>query len=1183
MYQGKAIERPLGYRCKKQVGIIMNNSPGKIITFYSYKGGVGRSMILANVAWILASNGKRVLVVDWDLEAPGLHRYFHPFLLEKDLTSTKGLLEFLTDFVDGAITPMDNAEDDPNWYEPFTNILRYAESLEWKFLGDGTIDFVPAGRQGQSYSTKVNLFNWYDFYERLGGGIFLDSVRKKMCAEYDYVLIDSRTGVSDTSGICTVQMPDTLVVFFTANDQSLLGAEGVAASVYNQWQSVESSSEKKKRVIFPVLTRADHSEMDKLDLARHLAKAKFAPFLDHISDTDEYWGNVEIPYISWYAYEEVLATFRDESGQRVSLLAAVEQLVTYMTEGEIRKLIPSSMEDREKILSKFTRHPSQKTYPALLKHHIVVSEKEEQDSNIVWYNHIKKEFHKYLSSKEESEQTEKIIEFLNDLYESFPVKNEYERLKGYVSILTSATLGSLREAGNEQFYNLLKENISVLQEKQLSDVFKPLIEQIIERELDEYGRFVELLREKLVSLSNPNNEEAKRQFRDIVESIVQKGTQQVKEVAVATTKLGVTHMSDSEIEETFGRMENIFKPVRGIQEGFDKIWQAFRITKQGLSDESEKFFDGLTFSIYACQVFPPISEYEDSIHIVSIVNISENYVELYNQYIENKIVELYDDYIKAKDNYPKLFNEIYEYEPVLIGWLQKDEYGNWRDTDEFLIQEAKHMDILEDKNDDKIRVNKIDDFPKFCILFSTRENGWSVMIVTSEPASKRFREEIGLIIDPGKKRQKVAIEDIYNKLYFLTKYYQMPKIEIALFNKELNLPLSETQILATRAGETVLPGKVEYISYKCVDKTGKVYTDRKGKVKKLRHIEIHDTNKIIRNILMRIRKDESPDMIHFSYENFWYVWASKKQNRYLILKLEKELNIDRIMEFQSDIANVLKKENTEEHISRIRKMIQILEINCKKNERERTEEIIGMSLSDFNKNLSKNYSFDNEVLIKLLENNELTNLIGKYCNTLSVKDDKEVRIMEDVFVENITTKIWSRLVKAEKHSDQRKWVDVFVRKDASISPDTGGFRKILKFVNLISKTFIYSWIILLCLLGTLFLFPFSDTFTSIYDIEKFFKNTHNKIDNINNQIGSLTMMNAEDETQIKKIMKMNTDNRINIDQLIDKIRLMNFYKLELINAFDTFIEFFNKNSMYIPDDLEQESQERLRKILLTHF
>ena len=46
------------------------NRNGQVVTFYSYKGGTGRTMALANVAWILAANGNRVLVVDWDLESP---------------------------------------------------------------------------------------------------------------------------------------------------------------------------------------------------------------------------------------------------------------------------------------------------------------------------------------------------------------------------------------------------------------------------------------------------------------------------------------------------------------------------------------------------------------------------------------------------------------------------------------------------------------------------------------------------------------------------------------------------------------------------------------------------------------------------------------------------------------------------------------------------------------------------------------------------------------------------------------------------------------------------------------------------------------------------------------------------------------------------------------------------------
>ncbi len=74
------------------------NSAGKVVTFYSFKGGTGRTMALANVAWILASNGKKVLVVDWDLDSPGLHRYFHPFLDPAKVAATQGIIELITDY-----------------------------------------------------------------------------------------------------------------------------------------------------------------------------------------------------------------------------------------------------------------------------------------------------------------------------------------------------------------------------------------------------------------------------------------------------------------------------------------------------------------------------------------------------------------------------------------------------------------------------------------------------------------------------------------------------------------------------------------------------------------------------------------------------------------------------------------------------------------------------------------------------------------------------------------------------------------------------------------------------------------------------------------------------------------------------------------------------------------------------
>ena len=333
----------------------MSDKSGTIITCYSYKGGSGRSMALANLAWILASNGYKVLAIDWDLEAPGLHRYFQPFLIDADLRSSEGLIDFVWDLAALSMTPPESdASESTNSLEEAADITEYAIRLQWKeteiereeregedtnlwslFPGNGKIDFIPAGSQGSVYAKRVNSFDWDDFYERLGGGSLLNRARQHMKASYDYILIDSRTGVSDTSGICTVQMPDILAVFFTLNNQSLLGAEAVASSV----RTYPERKDKPVR-IFPILTRLDPSEKVKLDAGRQEAKIRFSRFLDHLSpnERDDYWGSIGLPYIPFYSYEEVLAVFGDPPNQIDSLLSSYERFVGYLTEKKVSEL-----------------------------------------------------------------------------------------------------------------------------------------------------------------------------------------------------------------------------------------------------------------------------------------------------------------------------------------------------------------------------------------------------------------------------------------------------------------------------------------------------------------------------------------------------------------------------------------------------------------------------------------------------------------------------------------------------------------------------------------------------------------------------------------------------------------------------------------------------------------------------
>ncbi|MET9802686.1 FxSxx-COOH system tetratricopeptide repeat protein [Streptomyces sp. NPDC006368] len=325
---------------------------GRIVTFYSYKGGTGRTMALANTAWILAANGKRVLAVDWDLEAPGLHRFFHPFLDPSTLGATTGVIDLITEYAWAATSPVRRPDD---WHRDYARVQPHAvsltpETLGWQFPDGGTLDFVSAGRQNREYSATVSTFDWDNFYDRLGGGHFFDALRDDMKATYDYVLIDSRTGLSDIADICTVHLPDALVDCFTLSDQSMDGAAAVARQIDERYGG-------RGIRIFPVPMRIDEGEKEKADAGRALARLKFDGFPSGMTGEElvAYWGAVEIPYRPYYAYEETLATFGDDAGIANSLLSAFERLTAVITDGDVTAMPAVNEDVRLRIRDAFTR------------------------------------------------------------------------------------------------------------------------------------------------------------------------------------------------------------------------------------------------------------------------------------------------------------------------------------------------------------------------------------------------------------------------------------------------------------------------------------------------------------------------------------------------------------------------------------------------------------------------------------------------------------------------------------------------------------------------------------------------------------------------------------------------------------------------------------------------------------
>jgi formylglycine-generating enzyme required for sulfatase activity/cellulose biosynthesis protein BcsQ len=309
-------------------------------------------MALANVAWILANNGQKVLAIDWDLEAPGLHRYFEPFLADATLENSTGVIDFVLEFATAAVSS-NSAEASSDWFLPYSNLLAHATSVQGEFQGGGSLDFVPAGRQDAAYAARVNSFNWQQFYERLGGGVLLEQVKLRIRSRYDYVLIDSRTGVSDTSGVCTVQMPNEVVVCFTLNRQSIFGTAASAVSIFNQRKKPDGSPSIK---IWPVPMRIEFAEKERLETAQTLMRARFAGLMPHLApdDEDRYWGSIEVPYQAFYAYEEALAVFGDRPQQSSTILKKMEILAGYLSDPRI-EFFKSLQEDiRQQGLAKFT-------------------------------------------------------------------------------------------------------------------------------------------------------------------------------------------------------------------------------------------------------------------------------------------------------------------------------------------------------------------------------------------------------------------------------------------------------------------------------------------------------------------------------------------------------------------------------------------------------------------------------------------------------------------------------------------------------------------------------------------------------------------------------------------------------------------------------------------------------------
>jgi len=198
---------------------------GEVTTFYSYDSAPVRSLALAHAAWLLAGRAHAktpVLMIDWDLEAPGLHHYFPH---ADDGSGAGGLLELFE-------ACREQLHGNASSVDAEALAGRVLDTLAWDEYIVRVDDSRPlylmrAGRFDDSYGERVDRLDWDALFCACPALFRMFAAR--VAQRYAHVLIDCRSGRSAAASVCTALLPDKIVGVFTPDARSLDGLQGVVA------------------------------------------------------------------------------------------------------------------------------------------------------------------------------------------------------------------------------------------------------------------------------------------------------------------------------------------------------------------------------------------------------------------------------------------------------------------------------------------------------------------------------------------------------------------------------------------------------------------------------------------------------------------------------------------------------------------------------------------------------------------------------------------------------------------------------------------------------------------------------------------------------------------------------------------------------------------------------------------
>jgi len=237
------------------------------VVFYGLKGGVGRSTALAMLAYRLAREGKHVLLIDFDLESPGLSG----LLLPQDRVATYGLVDW---FVEDAVGQGEDVLSDMVSLSPLSDQTQ------------GSIRIAAAMGQGETAYLSKLARAYADTPSQTGLQTFADRMvritqRLEQQEQPDIVLIDSRAGLHDVAAVAISSLASVALLFATDAQQNWQGYR----QLFNHWhQRPEVLRQVRNRI---VMVQALFPENDQVERASRFVQNAWDVFSELIYDALE--------------------------------------------------------------------------------------------------------------------------------------------------------------------------------------------------------------------------------------------------------------------------------------------------------------------------------------------------------------------------------------------------------------------------------------------------------------------------------------------------------------------------------------------------------------------------------------------------------------------------------------------------------------------------------------------------------------------------------------------------------------------------------------------------------------------------------------------------------------------------------------------------------------------------------